>query len=489
MNENDESRLDSNLNSRRAITEQECRAWIQDKVFVLRGSDYGGRYPKWPGMVGLEIEMGALLDSTASSSKPRIVPLRGAGSVTESFVLAQQKLFPHWQLNWSEGAEGKYLVSVGLPDGGALTFEPGGQIEYSSKPYPCLADALANMRLVQMEIKQALTGISARLIQYGINPWLTPDEIGLQMTKPRYLAMNDYFSHLSGNGPRMMRQTCTIQVNLDFGPDDTTLAKRYLLANLLAPVATAIFGHSPFVDGKISDRNSYRAGVWQGLDATRTGFPKGLESIVKTPTKDQCAKIYADSVLDACVVFVTGLNYQSQLRPITFRQWINQGIDGFYPDQNDFETHLTLHFPEVRARGFMELRSIDCQSQVWQELPATFYCSLLYRENNTEAALEMLLPFLQDLPKLWQSSVFGLKDPTLNALANKLMDLVGSGLSGLSPCFKGQTCDVRLQKFHQHFVARGRNPADDLRDYAQSLGRVPTPEEISLMDERWMALL
>lgn len=475
--------------TRVAVSEEQCRAWIQEKVFVLRGSEYGDRYPKWPGMVGLEIEMGVVQEATAKSSKPRMVPLRGPGSVTEALVNAQKNLFPDWKLNWSDGPEGAYLLTVGLPDGGALSFEPGGQVEYSSKPYPCLADALKHMTQVQGEVKQALQTIPARMTQYGINPWLTPDEVGLQMTKPRYVAMNQYFSHLSPNGPRMMRQTCTIQVNLDFGPDDTTLAKRYLLANLLAPVATAIFGHSPLVDGIITDKNSFRAGVWQGLDNTRTGFPRGLDTIIKTPTKAQCAKIYADSVLDARVVFVAGLDYEAQLQPITFRQWIQNGIKGVYPTQQDFETHMTLHFPEVRARGFMELRSIDCQSQVWQELPAVFYCGLLYRENNTDAALDLLQPYLAELPRLWQQSVFGLKDPTLNMLANKLIDLVGSGLSGLSSCFKGQTCDSRLQKFQQHFIAKGRNPADDLRDLAHNLGHIPTPEDIKALDDRWYGLL
>ncbi len=48
------------------------------------------------------------------------------------------------------------------------------------------------------------------------------------------------FYGISPYGRRMMRQTCTMQVNLDFGSSEEMLAKRYVAANLIAPFATAI---------------------------------------------------------------------------------------------------------------------------------------------------------------------------------------------------------------------------------------------------------
>ena len=60
----------------------------------------------------------------------------------------------------------------------------------------------------------------------GINPWQGVEEIGLQMNKPRYKAMDSYFSSLSAYGRRMMRQTFTVQVNMDFGDDESTLVNR-----------------------------------------------------------------------------------------------------------------------------------------------------------------------------------------------------------------------------------------------------------------------
>jgi glutamate--cysteine ligase len=220
-----------------------------------------------------------------------------------------------------------------------------------------------------------------------MNPWQTVDEIGLQMRKPRYQSMDKHFTKIGPYGRRMMRQTCGMQVNLDFGGTETILAKRYLVANLMSPAATAAFTYSPIVDRKKTDCLSFRAKTWQHLDPTRTGFPK-LERIAKELSKEACVQSYLDHVLAAKVVFVESLNHEVPEPSITFADWIKHGYKGVTPTMVDFDTHLSLHFPEVRAKGFLELRSIDCQSRLWQTVPASLCTSLLYDEANLDAALD-----------------------------------------------------------------------------------------------------
>ena len=67
---------------------------------------------------------------------------------------------------------------------------------------------------------------------------------------------------------------------------------------------------------------------------------------------------------------------------ITFREWLKNGYKGVYPTIKDFETHSTLFFPEVRAKGFLEIRSVDGQSKMWQSVPASMYAALLYDDEN-----------------------------------------------------------------------------------------------------------
>ena len=96
------------------------------------------------------------------------------------------------------------------------------------------------------------------------------------MNKPRYKAMDAYFSSLSAYGRRMMRQTFTVQVNMDFGDDESTLVKRFLASQYLAPFMTAVFANNPIVDEKLTEFKSFRSQVWQHIDPTRTGFCRAV---------------------------------------------------------------------------------------------------------------------------------------------------------------------------------------------------------------------
>ena len=43
-------------------------------------------------------------------------------------------------------------------------------------------------------------------------------------------------------------------------------------------------------------------------------------------------------------------------RGLSFRQWMEDGIDGRFPGWDDWETHLTQVFPEVRVKKQIEIR-------------------------------------------------------------------------------------------------------------------------------------
>ena len=47
----------------------------------------------------------------------------------------------------------------------------------------------------------------------------------------------------------MMRRTCTVQVNLDFR-SEADMVQKLRVALALQPVANALFGNSPFFEGK-----------------------------------------------------------------------------------------------------------------------------------------------------------------------------------------------------------------------------------------------
>lgn len=463
------------------LTEESCYQYVSDKLFRLRSKDYDKNYPNWPGQVGIEVEMMGLRRQRFGQKPETISLFEGEHSLARQLLaLAKDK-----ELTPKFDDEGK-LASLLVGDSGNITFEPGGQVEFSTTPYPCFTDADNKVKEVQGWLEQLYRDNGYELMQLAINPWLTPDEIGLQMQKPRYRAMDSYFRGISTYGERMMRQTGTLQINLDFGPTSSELAKRFLLANLVAPAATAIFANSPIVDNNDTGLASFRSRCWQQLDPSRTGFPD-LCGISEQLTKESCVSAYFDFAMAANVVFVEAANYANPEPARSFRSWLREPIDGHVPTLRDFETHLSLLFPEARPKGFIELRSVDCPFKVFQSVPSLFYASLLYGAEVMDKALTILLPTLSRVDSLWRESSRGLGDGgELSKTAKQLIELAFEGLEQLPPCFISAKTRKSFQFFAETFTLQGRSQADALRElYAKSSLEYFNPEDIIRLEESW----
>ncbi|MFK7823130.1 MAG: glutamate-cysteine ligase family protein [Oligoflexales bacterium] len=475
------------------INIEHCESYIANHIFLLRPQNYREKYPLWPGSVGIELEMLPIILPSAqeTAAKPLPVPLQGKGDSLAG-VLRDMAKNHSWKLveEVSEkGSQTAYLLRVELDQGDNLTFEPGGQLEFSSKPYPCLSDAVRRVRFIQHELDEQLAKNGWTLVQLGINPWHDPQEIGLQMAKSRYQAMDRFFTNIGQYGRRMMRQTCTIQACVDFGPTETDMAKRFLASQLLAPFATGLFANSPFKDGQLADRPGFRSLVWRSLDTSRTGIPR-LSHLASALNKKECVASYLEFVLAAKVVFVEALDYEVPDKDISFAQWIEHGYKGIKPTTQDFETHLSLLFPEVRPRGFLELRSVDSQARPWQIVPAAFFTGLLYDQDKLEKTLEILMPYLSSIDSLLVESSMGLQHPIIKDVSQKLMQLSWEGFKLLPPCFRGEGTEKALRIFGECYTNRGRTPADDLIEEVKETGdKTLSLNSINRLHDKWGAYL
>ena len=443
--------------SESSLSLDDCHRYVYDDVFRFRSPLYTQDHPGWPGEVGLEVEMIPL-----SKQTKRRLTLQG-DKPSLAWTLDRLAKQQSWHTSSEQNDGGRLLTLVKMDQGDQLSFEPGGQLEFSSRPYPCLSDALDRLREVQGLIDEALAGLDARAVQIGMDPWQGVDDVGLQMPKARYAAMNDYYDRISHYGRKMMRLTCTIQVCLDFGPDEETMVRRFLAGQLLAPFATGIFAFSPYLQSKNTGCKSYRSRVWRHLDPTHTGVCDPAKLLTR-PTKQQCVDCYASFAVAADVVFVEALNYEIPPQGFSFGQWVKDGYKGVFPTLRDFETHLSLLFPEVRPRGFLELRSIDSQARVWQTVPAAFYCGLLYDDANLEWILENLQMPREELETLLAASENGLAHPKLARYSHDIYVRAMEGFQRLPDCFGVVEAHRSLQAFYGRFVSRSRSPADDLLD-------------------------
>ena len=144
----------------------------------------------------------------------------------------------------------------------------------------------------------------------------------------------------------------------------------------------------------------------------------------------------------------------------------------------------------MRARGFLELRSVDVQPWIWQLVPACFFTALIYDDQNLDELIALLLPELPRLEKNWQLASGGLNDPHLARLAKKAIEMAVAGFSRLPSCFQGEQSLKLLSAFAERFTNRGLTPADELiQRHLASGDQTLSPGTMISLEESWYDFL
>ncbi|AOZ68349.1 glutamate--cysteine ligase [Rhodobacter xanthinilyticus] len=285
---------------------------------------------------------------------------------------------------WEEVLEGGKIIGL-TKDGANVSLEPGGQLELSGAPLETIHDTCREVGEHLREVHQIADRIGARFIGLGAAPIWGAGEMPM-MPKGRYRLMTDYMDRVGTMGKTMMYRTCTVQVNLDFA-SEADMVQKMRVALALQPVATALFANSPFLDGKPNGYKSWRAHVWQNLDAARTGmlpfmFDDGAGY-----------EAYVDYVLDVPMYFVYRDGKYINALGQSFRDFLKgelPALPGEKPTLSDWADHLTTVFPEARSKKYIEMRGAD--GGPWRRLCAlpAFWVGLMYDQGALDAAWDLV---------------------------------------------------------------------------------------------------
>ncbi|MFJ8964591.1 glutamate-cysteine ligase family protein [Lentzea sp. NPDC102401] len=233
-----------------------------------------------------------------------------------------------------------------LPSGTPLTVEPGGQVEISTPPCTSLPDLFRT-------VSQDISHLTAMLADHGLVLGERGSDLHRRPTRvlqvPRYAAMEHAFGALGQDGISMMCNTAGLQVCLDFG-EQKYLQDRWAAVHQLGPVMIALFANSPSIGGMHEGWASARMRTLYGCDPVRTR----PSAVCADP-----ALAYARRVVDTPVIVVRGPGPSwIPPRPMTFVDWMN-GAHDRVPTSDDLDYHMSLMFPPVRPRGYMEIRYLD----------------------------------------------------------------------------------------------------------------------------------
>ncbi|MBS7527573.1 glutamate--cysteine ligase [Fusibacter paucivorans] len=231
-------------------------------------------------------------------------------------------------------------------NGHTLTLEPGGQIEISLKAY----DTLAAIETAYLEVVNELKGMllpSQRLVSLGYHPATKINELTL-LPKQRYHLMYDYFKDHGRYCHNMMKGTASTQVSIDY-KDEMDYHKKNRVAQMLSPIMASLFDSTPIFEGKRYDQENCRVCIWQQTDIKRSKFVKGSFD-PKFGFEDYAAYLLA---LPPIVLKSNGDYYDTGDRVL--RDLLND-----YPlDDSDFDHLMGMVFPDVRLKGFLEIRMAD----------------------------------------------------------------------------------------------------------------------------------
>jgi len=311
--------------------------------------DAGKPRERW--RVGTEYEKVGIDRSTAKA-----IPYFGRRGV--EFILRELIERFGWEPQEQEG----HIIALAR-DNAMITLEPGGQIELSGEPCESIHCTHAEFTQHIRELLEVAEPLDIVFLGLGMQPVSRLEEIEW-VPKKRYRIMGPYMPKVGSLGQRMMKQTATVQANIDFLDEKDAMAK-FRTGMGLAPILIGMFANSPISDGQLNGYRSFREHIWTDTDKSRSGLLKFAFS------PEVSFAHYVEYALDVPMYFIIRHHDYIDMTGVTFRQFLERGHNGERATLEDWNDHLTTLFPETRIKRYIEVRSVDSQPpELMLALPA-----------------------------------------------------------------------------------------------------------------------
>jgi glutamate--cysteine ligase len=331
-------------------------------------------------LVGVEIEM---MGRNAATSRPLAYEADGPSvrAVIEAYAAARGGALVH---------EGDRPVGI---DGtwGGITLEPGGQVEWSSRPARDLTELASELEGHLGAMRKVAEALGVTWLDVAVEPD-APVTAMPWMPKARYGIMREIMGKRGRLAHRMMTQTASVQCAFDYASDEDW-KRKFRAAALLTPVAVALFANSSRVDGRDSGWASYRQAIWRETDPDRCDLPDivfdrgfGIDP-------------WVEWVCDVPTLFLRRERGLIASGGTPLRAMLSRcGCDAV--TMEDWELHLSSIFTEVRSYSYIEVRSADLQPGPLLLAVPSFWTGILYDDGALDDALAMGKPF--DDPARWR---------------------------------------------------------------------------------------
>lgn len=299
-------------------------------------------------------------------------PLGALGVEVEHFVVTAEGEYPVSYAGRSEGEFGVRDVLAHLADAypqhtyglegdliglasdeASITLEPAAQLEISIAPYSSISRILRVYNEFRAEVDPFLAEHGCKLFTSGYHPTARALDLTL-IPKQRYRFMNDYFKEIGTRGERMMRASASTQVSVDY-QDEADAIRKMRIAQALAPIFASVTDNTAVFEAEPAPRLA-RFALWRNVDNDRCGSVPGLFN------EGYSFADYAEWILRTCPIFVTRPS-ADDLTGLNLRAVYGQSAYEAYGDapmtRADIEHVLSMFWPDVRLKNFVEIRPAD----------------------------------------------------------------------------------------------------------------------------------
>lgn len=338
-----------------------------------------------------------------------------------------------------------------------FSIEPGGQLEWASKPYDHIHAVDEEFSAFQKLFDQICREHQLYSIGYATEPMYKPQDITLIHLK-KYQLMHDLFQKTGEKGPWMMRNTASVQINIDL-IDELDAQEAAFIADCLNPFSAILFSNSPFINRKPVGNKNVRYKIWFDTDPDRCGHL--LDHHIAENTG--LIANFCQYVSSVPVIFTTPDekgDYGSFQG--TVGDWLKTKIVDSKIAREHLKTALHQIFTHVRFKTVLEIRSADKPPKGFELAPVAFWTALMERGQVRQQLLEEISSWsIEERTRLNQSAnnvdlhQIGPKGKTITFWMEWLAELIFSSLDRRAEDGNFPTERKFFEPFINYVLSRG----------------------------------
>ena len=262
----------------------------------------------------------------------------------------------------------------------SITLEPASQLEISIVPLESVSEIGSVYRGFRRTLKEVTAGMGVSAICQGTQPGSSVEELKL-IPKRRYALMDEHFlkTGTGGGGRQMMRGTASQQVSVDYFSEED-FRKKMQAAYCFGPLLKLLEDNAPCFEGRKVSRRLLRTDIWRRVDPARCGIVPGVFSEMFGFAD------YASFIGAMPPIFI---KKDGEILPTGFRT-VAELYEGTAPERDEIEHLLSMAFPDVRLKQFLEIRFADSVPYPFMLAYCALIKGLIYSGEGTEWAGELI---------------------------------------------------------------------------------------------------